>query len=40
VFVLTAGNAILMIANLVPYQGNDGARIVNAICALWRRKPG
>jgi len=35
VVVFTAGNAILMIANLVPYKGNDGARIVNALRAIW-----
>jgi Zn-dependent protease len=35
VLVLTGGNIVLMVINLLPYGGSDGARMVNAVRALW-----
>ena|SRR5688572_6511301 len=35
VIVFTGGNILLMAINLVPHQGNDGARIISALRALW-----
>jgi Zn-dependent protease len=35
VIVFTGGNVLVMAVNLLPSKDNDGARILNALRALW-----